>query len=276
MSSKEKDQDQMHTTSVPGKVYLIGAGPGDPGLMTLRGRELLERCDAVVYDALVSREIVDWAPRVAERHYVGKQPGKVCVRQESIEALLVGLAREGKQVVRLKGGDPLVFGRGGEEALALVAAGVAFEIVPAVTAALGCAAYAGIPLTHRGIAASVTFVSGHDDPQKPRGKRVDWRSLARVGGTLCLYMAMGRLEAIVGELLAGGMDRETPAAAIQWGTTGQHRQVLATLATLSAGVSRSGMSSPAVVVIGEVARLAETLRWFVPEAKVALGLAEGD
>lgn len=249
-----------------GFVHLVGAGPGDPGLLTVRGREVLAWCDAVVYDALVSPAIMDDIARdgneTAERHFVGKRGGDGrSWKQEDINALLVTLAREGKRVVRLKGGDPFVFGRGSEEAQALAAAGIAFDVVPGITAGIAAPAYAGIPVTHRAVATSVTFVTGHEDPAKEE-TQTDWRALARAGGTIVLYMGVGRIAHIAAELRAGGLPDDTPAAAVQWGTHARQRTVEATLATLPAEIERSGLSAPVITVIGRVAALREEIAWF--------------
>ncbi len=250
-----------------GIVYLVGAGPGDPGLLTLRGGELLVGCDAIVYDALANPALLALA-QVTERetplelHDVGKRGGSSeSARQDEINALLVRLGKEGKRVVRLKGGDPLVFGRGSEEAQALAEAGVAFEIVPGVTAGIAAPAYAGIPVTHRGVSTSVTFVTGHEDPTKET-TTVDWSALARSGGTIVLYMGVKTLPNIAAALIAGGMSADTPAAAIQWGTYARQRTVTATLGTLSSTIEREGLTAPVITVIGQVAALREEIAWF--------------
>ncbi|MEO8622605.1 MAG: uroporphyrinogen-III C-methyltransferase [bacterium] len=248
-----------------GIVYLVGAGPGDPGLLTVRGRDLLASCDAIATDALANPAIVA-AARLAnpgvEVHDVGKRGGSSeSSSQGDIDALLVRLGREGKRVVRLKGGDPLVFGRGSEEAQALAAAGVAFEFVPGVTAGVAAPAYAGIPVTHRGVATSVTFVTGHEDPAKP-DTQTDWAALARAGGTIVLYMGVKTLPRIVAALVGGGMSPETPAAAVQWGTYARQRTVTATLSTLAAAIANSGLSAPVITVIGNVVSLRDEIAWF--------------
>lgn len=250
-----------------GIVYLVGAGPGDPGLLTLRGGELLVTCDAIVYDALANPALLALAS-VAERttpvelHDVGKRGGTSdSARQEDINALLVRLGKEGKRVVRLKGGDPLVFGRGSEEAQALAAAGVPFEIIPGVTAGIAAPAYAGIPVTHRGVATSITFVTGHEDPTKEK-TTVDWHALARSGGTIVLYMGVKTLPNIAAALTAGGMSPDTPAAAIQWGTYPRQRTVTATLATLSDTIAREGITAPVITVVGPVVALRDEIAWF--------------
>ena len=254
------------SSSSSGFVHLVGAGPGDPGLLTVAGRDVLRWCDAVVYDALVAPAILadlarDGNPD-AELHFVGKRGGdERSWKQEDISALLVRLAREGKRVVRLKGGDPFVFGRGSEEAQALAAAGVAFDVIPGITAGIAAPAYAGIPVTHRAVATSVTLVTGHEDPAKEE-TQTDWRALARAGGTIVLYMGVGRIARIVAELREGGMPDDTPAAAVQWGTLARQRTVDATLATLPAAIERAGLSAPVITVIGRVAALRDEIAWF--------------
>jgi uroporphyrinogen III methyltransferase/synthase len=236
-------------------VYLVGAGPGDPELITVRGRNLLAECDVVVYDALVSPGLYATAK---DARGVGKRGGDdASASQADINALLINLAQEGKSVVRLKGGDPFVFGRGSEEAQALAAAGIPFEIVPGVTAGVAAPAYAGIPVTHRGVATSVTFVTGSEDPTKP-DSQTDWSALARVGGTIVLYMGVRHLREITDRLIAGGMRPDTPAAAIQWGTLPAQRTVVATLSTLPV----ADLASPLIVVIGQTVALRETIAWF--------------
>lgn len=236
-------------------VYLVGAGPGDPGLITVRGQELLANCDVVIYDALVNPRLYAAAK---DARSVGKRGGDdTSASQSDINALLVQLAREGKRVVRLKGGDPFVFGRGSEEAQALAAAGVPFEIVPGVTAGVAAPAYAGIPVTHRGIATSVTFVTGSEDPTKP-DTQTDWAALARVGGTIVLYMGVRHFREIADRLIAGGLPVDTPAAAVQWGTLPSQRTVVATLGTLAA----SGLASPLIVIIGQTVAWRESISWF--------------
>ena len=250
-------------TGSPGSVHLVGAGPGDPGLLTVRGRELLAACDAVVYDALVNPLLLagDAIPSGAERHFVGKRGGEASVSQRDITALLVRLAQRGLRVVRLKGGDPFVFGRGSEEAEALACAGVPFEIVPGITAGIAAPAYAGIPVTHRGLASSVTFVTGHEDPSKDDSD-TPWDALAKTGGTLVLYMAVSRLEGIVQALLEGGRAPSTPAAMIEWGTHAAQRTITATLGTLPECARRHAVRAPCITVIGDVVSLRDRIRWF--------------
>ena len=236
-------------------VFLVGAGPGDPGLLTLRGAEVLRRADVVVYDRLAHPSLVDLAPADAERIYVGKAPGKVELRQEDINALLVERGLAGRTVVRLKGGDPFVFGRGGEEAEALIAAGVAFEVVPGITSAIAGPAYAGIPVTHRGVSTHVTIVTGHEDPAKG-ATDVDWDALARAGGTLVILMGAGHIADIASRLIDGGRAAGTPVAAVRWATRTDQRTIRATLGT----IADLGVESPSVIVVGEVAAL--DMSWF--------------
>lgn len=246
-------------------MYLVGAGPGDPGLITVRGRDLLTTCDAIVYDALVNPQLIE-SSRLGratdvERIFVGKRGGAPSMEQDAITAILVRLALEGKHVVRLKGGDPFVFGRGGEEAVALAHAGIDFEIVPGITAGVAAPAYAGIPVTHRSVATSVTFITGHEDPGKDKDQ-TDWEALARAGGTLVLYMGVSRLGKIADALIAGGRPRNTPAALIEWGTYPHQRTVTATLETLSAVAAREKVIAPSIAVVGDVVALREEIGWF--------------
>jgi len=236
-------------------VYLVGAGPGDPGLLTRRGESLLRAADVVVYDRLASAALLELAGPAADLVDVWKAPGRAALRQDEINALLVTRAREGRAVVRLKGGDPFVFGRGGEEAEACIAAGVPFEVVPGVTSAIAAPAYAGIPVTHRGVSTHFTVVTGHEDPTK-NGTDVDWDALARVGGTLVILMGAGRVAEIAKALIAGGRDSDTPAAAVRWGTRPEQRTVRATLGT----IADTGVEAPSAIVVGDVAAL--DFGWF--------------
>jgi len=236
-------------------VYLVGAGPGDPGLLTVRGAELLGRADVVVYDRLASPAVLELAHPGAELVDVGKAPGRVAMTQEQINELLVERGRAGLEVVRLKGGDPFVFGRGGEEAESCRDANVAFEVVPGITSAIAAPAYAGIPVTHRGLSTSVTIVTGHEDPAKGTTD-TDWDALARAGGTLVVLMGAGRVQEIAKALIAGGRDAATPVAAIRWGTRPEQRTVRATLET----IDQLGVEAPSAIVIGAVAGL--DLGWF--------------
>ncbi len=239
----------------PATVYLVGAGPGDPHLITVRGLDLLRRADFVAYDRLVSEELLAAAPPWAELVFVGKAPGHQCIPQREITALLIDAARRGLVVVRLKGGDPFVFGRGGEEALALAAAGVPFEIVPGVSSALAVPAAAGIPLTHRGLASSFAVVSGHDEAPGPI--RTRWEKLAAAVDTLVLLMAVANLERLTTALVAPGRPATTPVAVIRCGTTPQQEVVRGTLADIAERAA--GVEPPAVVVIGKVVDLANAL-----------------
>lgn len=236
-------------------VYLVGAGPGDPGLLTVRGAEVLRAADVVVYDRLSVEALLDLAPASAERISVAKAPGRVTMPQDHINALLVAKGREHATVVRLKGGDPFVFARGGEEAGALAAAGVPFEVVPGITSALAVPAYAGIPVTLRHSSTSFTVVTGHEDPSVGEGT-VDWGAVAKVGGTIVILMGVARIGRIAEALMAGGLAPDTPAAAVRWGTRPEQVTVRATLGTIAA----QDLAPPSVIVVGEVA--AVDLRWF--------------
>jgi len=251
--------------SFAGKVFLVGAGPGDPGLITVRGKKLIESADAIVYDALANRELLPGDAKetgLPELYDVGKRGGdSKSVTQSDINELLVRLGREGKRVVRLKGGDPFVFGRGSEEAQALNDASVPFEVVPGVTAGIAAPAYAGIPVTHRGLAASVTFVTGHEDPAKAT-TQTDWKALAKAGGTIVLYMGVKTLASIASELIAGGMAPEMPAAAIQWGSLSRQRTVTGTLETIADAAARSNITAPVITVIGWPVILRDEISWF--------------
>ena len=248
-----------------GIVYLVGAGPGDPGLITVRGRELLDACDAVVYDALANPALLAAARlRGAELVDAGKRGGSSeSAKQDDINATMIALAKAGKRVVRLKGGDPFVFGRGSEEAQALAAAGVPFEIVPGITAGIAAPAYAGIPVTHRGVATSVTIVTGHEDPMKPE-TQVDWNAMARAAttGTVVLYMGVKTLKSISSALIRGGLRPDTPAAAVQWGTHARQRTVVATVATLAERAAAEGLTAPVISVIGASVALRDQISWF--------------
>jgi uroporphyrinogen III methyltransferase/synthase len=239
-------------------VYLVGAGPGDPGLITARGLELIRRADAIVYDRLAAPELVAEAPTGCERVYAGKRPDHHALTQGEINATLVRLGADRRTVVRLKGGDPFVFGRGSEEAEALRAAGIAYEVVPGITSAIAVPAYAGIPVTHRGLATHFTVVTGHEDPTKGASD-VDWAALARAGGTLVLLMGVRGLPAISAALIAGGRAATTPAAVIARGTTPAQTVVTGTLDTIAA--LAADVSPPAITVVGEVAGLRDAIAW---------------
>jgi len=237
------------------KVYLVGAGPGDPGLITVKGRDALARADCVLYDRLASEQLLEYAPAHAERIYVGKKRARHEMSQEEISALMVDRARKGRTVVRLKGGDPFIFGRGGEEIEALAAANIPFEIVPGVTTPLGLAAYTGVPLTHRDHTSAVTFVTGH------RVDAIDW---AKIGAseTVVLFMGLVNFAAIAHEMIANGRSAETPAMAVRWATRPDQETLVGTLATLPELIQRQHLRPPATIVIGEVVKLRDRFNWF--------------
>jgi uroporphyrin-III C-methyltransferase len=245
-----------------GTVYLVGAGPGDADLLTLRAARLLAQADVVVYDHLVGPEVLALIGRDADRVYVGKERSHHSMAQPDINALLVRLARAGRQVVRLKGGDPFVFGRGGEELQVLAAEGIPFEVVPGITAACGVASYAGIPLTHRDHAQSCTFVTGH---LKDGSCELDWPALARPRQTVVIYMGLSGLATICAQLVAHGLPADWPAAVVSHGTLASQRVVCATLGTLADAVASEGLQSPCLTIVGEVVRLRDELAWFRSE-----------
>ena len=244
-----------------GMVYLVGAGPGDAGLLTLRGAELLGRADVVVYDALVNPELLRLAPRTAEVIFGGKRGGVPTIPQAELNALLIAHARAGKIVVRLKGGDPYVFGRGGEEAEQLADAKVGFEVVPGVSSFTAVPSYAGIPLTHRGFCSRLTLITGHEAPAK-EASSIDWGQVAQTPGTKVIMMGTDRIGHIAQTLVGYGMDPSTPVAMVRWGTTGRQQSVAGTLATMGEVAAQAKILPPTVVVIGEVVRLSEKLNWF--------------
>jgi uroporphyrin-III C-methyltransferase len=244
----------------PGKVYLIGAGPGDPELITVKGLRALRTADVVLYDRLISPELLHEARIDATRVYVGKGAGCHTMPQEEINATLVRFARQGQSVARLKGGDPFVFGRGGEEAQVLVEAGIPFEIIPGVTSAIAVPAYAGIPITHRDHASSVTIVTGHEG--KASSPTVNWEALAALGGTLVVLMGVKALPEFTRRLTEGGLSATTPAAVIQEGTTPQQRTVVGTLENIAERAANAGLTSPALTVIGSVVDVSSTLQWY--------------
>jgi len=252
-----------------GIVYLVGAGPGDPGLITVRGRALLERADVIVYDYLANKKFLQLAPPEAELLYVGKRGGKCHSHtQEEINQIIVDRAQAGKMVVRLKGGDPFIFGRGGEEIEELARQGIKFEAVPGVTAASAAATYAGIPITHRRYTATVAFVTGHEDPTK-KSSNIDWEKLATGVGTLVFYMGIKNLATIMERLIRYGRDPKTPVAVIRWASTPAHHTEVGTLETMAEIARSAGIKPPAVIVVGEVVKLRDTMNWF--ESRPLLG-----
>lgn len=247
--------------SETGKVYLIGAGPGDPGLVTVRARELIEVADVIVYDYLANPKLLEWAKADAEQIYVGKSAGRHSIPQDEIEEILVKHAKLGHQVVRLKGGDPFVFGRGGEEISELETDKIPYEIVPGVTAALATAAYAGIPLSHRDYSSAITFLTGHENPEK-HTLSIHFGDYAQTKSTLCIYMGIGQLPRIVNELQDGGMSSEMPVAIIEWATLNRQRSLFSSLGTVVDDLAASGLGAPAMVIIGDVVAKRARAEWF--------------
>jgi uroporphyrinogen III methyltransferase / synthase len=250
----------LSTPEHAGRVHLVGAGPGDPGLLTARALELIARADTILYDRLIPAQALDGAPADAELLFVGKQGGGDSVAQEHTQALMIERAREGREVVRLKGGDPFVFGRGGEEAQALRDEGIEFDVVPGVTAGVSAAAYAGIPVTHRGISTGVALVTGHEDPAKQETE-LDWEALAAFPGTLVFYMGVRQLQQIASSLVAAGRPATQPVALVERGTLPDQRTVTGTLATIAEVASREQVKAPAITIVGAVVELAERLEW---------------
>jgi uroporphyrinogen III methyltransferase / synthase len=251
----------MHSKNKTGSVYLVGAGPGDPGLITVKGVDCINRADVVVYDYLASPALLAHANPDAEMIYVGKKGGDHTLPQGGINALIVEKAKQGNTVARLKGGDPFIFGRGGEEAEVLIAAGIPFEVVPGVTAAIGASAYAGIPLTHRDYTSDVAFVTGHEDPTKSESS-VDWKALATGIGTLVFFMGVKNLPTIAANLVANGRQTDTPVAVIRWGTTPKQKTVTGTLGTIVDETKKAGIKAPAIIIVGGVVNLRKTMKWF--------------
>lgn len=249
-------------------VFIVGAGPGDPGLLTLKAAECLKKADVVVYDRLVSDEILNMVPEGAEKIFAGKAARDHFMPQDEINQTLVDLAKQGKVVVRLKGGDPFIFGRGSEEAIVLAEQGVNFEIVPGVTASAGCGAYAGIPLTHRGLVTGVRFVTGHCR----EGQHLDlnWQSLADPNTTLVIYMGLINIEKISNELIKAGLPADTPAAGVERGTTPDQRTILTTLEKLPECIQRAELKAPSLLIIGKVVDLANTIGWHTPAHQCVL------
>jgi uroporphyrin-III C-methyltransferase / precorrin-2 dehydrogenase / sirohydrochlorin ferrochelatase len=256
---------QRGPRSKTGKVFIVGAGPGDPELLTLRAFRLMNEADAVVYDQLVGKGILAMVPAGAQRIYAGKKSGNHSLPQDEINKLLVGLARRGKKVLRLKGGDPFVFGRGGEESQFLADHGVPFEIVPGVTSASGAACYTGIPLTHRDYAQACVFVTGHP---KKGGCELEWSMLARPAQTVVIYMGLGQIREICAGLIEHGRGPDTPVAVVEHATTDAQRVVLGTLRTIAGKCTRRKVRTPSIIIVGEVVGLHGKLSWFVP-AKTA-------
>jgi len=244
-----------------GKVYLIGAGPGDPGLLTLKGKSLIEKADVIVYDYLANETFLNYAKSRAELIYVGKSGGSHTMKQEDINSLLCEKAGNGHMVVRLKGGDPFIFGRGGEEAEVLVKAGIPFEVVPGVTSAIAAPAYAGIPLTHRDYTATVAFITGNEDPAKEQSN-IDWAKISTGIGTLVFLMGIGNIEAIAAELIKHGRSPDTPAAVIHRGTVSAQKSIEAKLSNIAAVAKKENIKPPGIIVVGDVVRLRHELNWF--------------
>jgi uroporphyrinogen III methyltransferase / synthase len=254
-------EEKTHMKKI-GKVYLVGAGPGDPGLITVRGKSLLERAEVVVYDYLASKKLLKHVPASAELVYVGKKGGVQHTHtQDEINQMLVDHAQRGKMVVRLKGGDPFIFGRGGEEVQQLFAAGVPFEVVPGVTSATAAATYAGIPITHRDFTASVAFLTGHEDPTK-ESSGINWEKLATGVGTLVIYMGIKNLPTIVANMIKYGRDPKTPVAVVRWASTPEQRSVVGTLETIAQVVKDADIKPPSLIIIGEVVSLRSTIDWY--------------
>ncbi|SEK75995.1 uroporphyrinogen-III C-methyltransferase [Halomonas daqiaonensis] len=264
MPSRRVSYDLAEVPLAPGEVAIVGAGPGDPGLLTLRALSLLEQADCLVFDRLVSREVLALANPKARRLYVGKASRCHALTQDETNALLVRMAEEGKRVVRLKGGDPYIFGRGGEEAEVLIEHSVSFRVVPGITSAQGCAAYGGFPLTHRDYAQSVTFVTGHCKGDGDLA--LDWSSLASPNQTVVFYMGLANAELISRQLQDHGLPAHHPVALVERGTTPEQRQVITCLSALVETIAREGLRPPTLIVVGEVVRLANTLAQPAPKA----------
>ncbi len=243
-----------------GKVFIVGAGPGDPKLITLKAVESIKSADIVLYDRLVSKKIVAMIPKRAEKMYVGRDVGDDYKHQDTTNDMMVKFAKQNKNVVRLKGGDPFIFGRGGEEAEFLKQHKIKYEIIPGITSGIGSAEYSGIPLTHRKYASSVVFVTGHEDAKKSEGV-VEWKKLAKAVDTIVIMMGLSRLEIISKQLISGGLSKNTPVAVIQNGTTDEHRMIKGTLSNISKKVSQAKIKPPSIVVVGKVVNLSDKIGW---------------
>jgi uroporphyrin-III C-methyltransferase len=243
-----------------GKVFIVGAGPGDPKLITLKAVESIKSADVVLYDRLVSKKIVAMIPKRAEKMYVGRDVGDDYKHQDTTNDMMVKFAKKNKNVVRLKGGDPFIFGRGGEEAEFLRKHKVKYEIIPGITSGIGSAEYSGIPLTHRKFASSVVFVTGHEDAKKSEGV-VDWKRLAKAVDTIVIMMGLSRIEIISKKLISGGLSKNTPVAVIQNGTTDEHRMIKGTLSNITKKISEAKIKPPSIIVVGKVVNLSEKIGW---------------
>lgn len=243
-----------------GKVYLVGAGPGDHKLITMYAVDLIKKADVVLYDRLVSKKIISLIPKTTEKVYVGRAVGDDTSHQESTNDLMINYAKSKNHVVRLKGGDPIIFGRGGEEAEFLKSHNIKYEIVPGITSGIGSATYAGIPLTHRKYASSVVFVTGHEDPEKKK-ESVRWKRLAKSVDTIVIMMGLSRIDVICKQLIAGGMDKKTPVAVIQNGTTSKQKMVVGTVSNIAKLVAKNKITPPTNIIIGKVVDLSKTIGW---------------
>jgi len=258
----------MEDTNTVGKVYLVGAGPGDPGLLTLKAYTILKKCDIVIYDALLNEEIVKYVPDHTEKVFIGRSRHHSRLSQDEVEKMMVEKAKEGKIVVRLKGGDPFMFGRGGEEAETLTESGIPWEVVPGVSSGIAASAYAGIPLTHRDCASSVTFITGHDSTNKPK---VEWEKIRKAFNTLVIYMGVTNIREIVKQLLKSNYLPETPMAIIESGTTPKQKIRTGTLGTITDLVDTNPVKTPALIVIGDVVKYREKLKPYLSFGTLDLG-----
>ncbi|MEM3089625.1 MAG: uroporphyrinogen-III C-methyltransferase [Candidatus Nitrosotenuis sp.] len=243
-----------------GTVYLVGAGPGDPKLITLRAVDLIKKADVVLYDRLVSEKIIEMIPKKTKRIYVGREVGDDYKHQDSTNQMMVSLARKHNSIVRLKGGDPFIFGRGGEEAEFLLKHKIKFEIIPGITSGIGSAVYSGIPLTHRKYSSSVAFVTGHEDPMKTKAP-VNWKKLAKSVETIVIMMGLSRIGSISKQLVAGGLPKNTPVAVIQHGTTEKHKLLIGTLSNIEQKIKQNKITPPSIIIIGNVVKLHKTVGW---------------